>query len=57
MRYRRELASEAGTAHIRRLAALGQKGTVTLLFAARDEQHNSANVLFDVLAAHRGLRA
>lgn len=57
VRYRRELASEDGAAHIRRLAALGKKGTLTLLFAARDEQHNSANVLLDVLKTDRGLRA
>lgn len=56
-RYRRELGSEDSVAHLRRLAALGNKGTLTLLFAARDELHNSANVLLDVLMADRGLRA
>lgn len=56
VRYRRELASESSAAQIRRLADLGRRGPVTLLFAARDEEHNSAKVLLDALRAHHGLR-
>lgn len=55
-RYGHELASEGSAAHIRRLADLGRRGPVTLLFASRDEEHNSARVLLDALGAHHGLR-
>jgi uncharacterized protein YeaO (DUF488 family) len=53
-RYRRELAAQ--DEHLDRLAALGRKRRVTLLFAARDEEHNSAIVLRDTLKSRGGLR-
>ena len=46
-RYRREL--EARTEILDRLRALAGKGTVTLLFAAKDEKHNNAVVLKELL--------
>ncbi|WP_298438815.1 DUF488 family protein [Geobacter sp.] len=46
-RYRREL--EAKGEPLERLRALAGKGTVTLLFAARDEEHNNAVVLKEIL--------
>jgi uncharacterized protein YeaO (DUF488 family) len=47
-RYRAELAARPeGMAELRRLAA---KGPVTLLFAARDEAHNNAAALAELLA-------
>ena len=55
-RYRHELASEDQADRLTRLADLGRRGPLTLLFAARDEAHNSAMVLLDVLQKHRGLR-
>jgi uncharacterized protein YeaO (DUF488 family) len=48
-RYRRELAAPAAAPHLDRLANLARKGTVALLYAAREERHNSASVLRDVL--------
>jgi uncharacterized protein YeaO (DUF488 family) len=55
-RYRRELASPENGERLNHLAELGRRGTVTLLFAARDERHNSAIVLRDALKARGGLR-
>src|SRR5690242_19632952 len=46
-RYRRELEGHGEL--IDRLADRGRKGRVTLLFATRDEEHNSAIVLRDAL--------
>jgi uncharacterized protein YeaO (DUF488 family) len=46
-RYQRELAER--TAELDQLRALAGQGTVTLLFGARDEQHNDAVVLRDTL--------
>jgi uncharacterized protein YeaO (DUF488 family) len=40
--YRRELEGNRALEELRRLAA---KGTLTLLYAARDEEHNHARVL------------
>jgi uncharacterized protein YeaO (DUF488 family) len=46
-RYRAELASNPGLVALRRMAA--QAATLTLLFAAKDIEHNNAVVLRDVL--------
>jgi len=46
-RYRREL--EAKTELLDQLQGLAKKGTVTLLFAAKDEEHNNAVVLKKLL--------
>jgi uncharacterized protein YeaO (DUF488 family) len=46
-RYQRELAEH--TAELNQLRALAEQGIVTLLFGARDEQHNDAVVLRDTL--------
>jgi uncharacterized protein YeaO (DUF488 family) len=51
MRYRTELERPEAGPHLQRLADLARKGPVTLLYAAREERHNSASVLRDVLAA------
>jgi uncharacterized protein YeaO (DUF488 family) len=48
-RYRQELASPQAQAQLERLRKLGRRGTVTLLYAARDEQHSNATALADVL--------
>ena len=48
-KYRAELASPAVSESLKRLRALGRKGAVTLLYAARDEIENNAQVLKRVL--------
>ncbi len=45
-RYRDELRGSAALAELRRLAA---ERTVTLVYAARDERHNNARVLAQVV--------
>lgn len=47
LRYRAELQGHADV--LGRLAGLVAEGTVTLLYGARDEEHNDAVVLKDVL--------
>lgn len=46
-RYRAELAGEEET--LARLAGEAKRETVTLLFAAKDEEHNNAVVLREIL--------
>ena len=46
-RYRRELRTHSD--RVRRLASLARRGRVTLVFGARDEQHNDAVVLAGVI--------
>lgn len=48
-RYREELATAAAKPQVERLCELVGKGTVTLLYAAREDRHNSASVLRDVI--------
>jgi uncharacterized protein YeaO (DUF488 family) len=49
-RYRRELSSAQRSAALERLRdAARTRGSVTLLFAARDTTHNHASVLLEVL--------
>jgi uncharacterized protein YeaO (DUF488 family) len=48
-RYRQELEAPAAAPHLERLAEVARNGTLTLLYAAREERHNSASVLRDVL--------
>ena len=48
-RYEAELASESGKEAVTKLRELVKRGHVTLLFAARDMEHNNAVVLRDVL--------
>lgn len=49
-RYRNELKQHA--AELDRIRALARKGTVTLVYGARDEAHNDAVVLKEVLLGH-----
>jgi uncharacterized protein YeaO (DUF488 family) len=46
-RYRRELAGQAGL--IEKLRDRAKQGRVTIVYAARDEQHNNAAVLAELL--------
>ena len=48
-RYEAELASESGKEAMAKLRELVKRGHVTLLFAARNMEHNNAVVLRDVL--------
>jgi uncharacterized protein YeaO (DUF488 family) len=51
--YAEELASAAGQAAARELRALMRQGPVTLVYAARDEEHNNAAALKLWLERHR----
>ncbi|HEX3852611.1 MAG TPA: DUF488 family protein [Polyangiaceae bacterium] len=53
LRYRAELREEPAASAVRELAARTRRGTVSLIFAAKDEQHNSALVLRGVLQRSR----
>lgn len=44
-RYRAELDSEAGVKTLKQIAEIASAGSVTLLFAAKDEHHNNAVML------------
>jgi uncharacterized protein YeaO (DUF488 family) len=48
-RYRTELSGNAALVH--ELRALARKRPITLIYAARDERHNEAVVLRDILVA------
>lgn len=48
-RYSAELRRPELRERLQELAALGKRGKVTLVFGARDEEHNQAIVLRDVL--------
>lgn len=48
-RYREELQSPEKQEMIKRLQVLAKKGTVTLLFAAKDTEHNNAVALADFI--------
>ena len=50
-RYRAEIAQNPGP--FRELEALCRKGPVTLVYAARDEEHNGARVLFEMIQEAR----
>lgn len=48
-RYRAELRGAQAREPLRELVALGKRGKVTLVYGARDEEHNQAVVLRDYL--------
>ena len=48
-RYRLELEARGKAEELRRLAERAKEGTITLLFGARDAEHNSAVVLKELL--------
>ena len=50
-RYRAELAAEVAAPLVRQLVMLARKGSLTLLYSARDEAHNQAVVLAKVIQA------
>ena len=50
-RYREELAQPEPVAHLARLAALSRTQTLTLLYAARPDKHNSASVVREEIGA------
>ncbi|HWB86317.1 MAG TPA: DUF488 family protein [Bryobacteraceae bacterium] len=52
-RYRAELKDEAHRAAVAELRSHARRGDITLVYAARDEEHNSAVVLRQVLAGAR----
>ena len=52
-RYRQELREGDGAAALRQLRAEARKGPVTLVYGARDEEHNNAVVLGQLLKPRR----
>lgn len=48
-RYLAELRGEAQSAALLRLRAIAREGHVTLVFAARDAEHSSAQIVWQVL--------
>lgn len=50
-RYRRELEDEAHRAALAQLRERAKQGTLTLLFAAKDAEHNNALVVREALEA------
>jgi uncharacterized protein YeaO (DUF488 family) len=59
VRYQRELTDSEKARALDQLATAAQEGTVTLVYAARDEEHNQARVLAGELQArirHGGRR-
>lgn len=52
-RYMKELMAPATTVALQKLYALAGRGTVTLLFASRNEQQNNATVLKELLEGAR----
>ncbi len=56
-RYQAELKGPAQQALLKRLADAARKGTVTLLYSAKDEERNQAVVLAHVLADDFGCEA
>lgn len=48
-RYQEELKTAAGQEALEQLRELSKQGSLTLLFAAHDSQHNNAVVLYDLL--------
>ena len=48
-RYRAELAKSPGREALSTLVQLSRQGNLTLIYAARDENHNEATVLRDVI--------
>lgn len=55
-RYRAELGQPEQEDRLRELEALAAAGPVTLLYGARDTEHNQAVVLQDVLGERLGLK-
>jgi len=48
-RYRKELGKDAIMEELRRLAALGKRKRITLVYGAADEEHNQAVVLKELI--------
>lgn len=51
--YRLELEDDDKNAMIRRLRSTSRKSTVTLLFAAKDEEHNNAVALASIIRSRK----
>lgn len=51
--YRLELEDDDKKAMIRRLRSTSRKSTVTLLFAAKDEEHNNAVALASIIRSRK----
>lgn len=49
-RFRKEIETPTGLAHLDRLRGLARQGGVTLLYSARDERHNNAVAIQRIIA-------
>jgi uncharacterized protein YeaO (DUF488 family) len=56
-RYPAELAQAPAAEHLRELRARERRGTITLVFSARDAEHNNTVVLREVVGGGLGRRA
>lgn len=54
LRYRKELAEPARAHALDELAAIARTGRVTIVYGARDREHNQAQVIADELARRLG---
>ena len=54
LRYRKELAEPARAKALDELAAIARTGRVTIVYGARDQEHNQAQVIADELARRLG---
>ena len=56
-RYKAELRRPEARAMLKEIATAAARGTVTLVYSAKDEEHNQAVVISEVLGAHRDASA
>ena len=56
-RYKTELRRPEAREMLKEISKAAARGTVTLLYSAKDEEHNQAVVISEVLGAHRDTSA
>jgi uncharacterized protein YeaO (DUF488 family) len=56
-RYKAELRRPEAREMLKRISKAAARGTVTLVYSAKDEEHNQAVVISEVLGAHRDTSA
>ena len=52
-RYKKELASPEGTRLLEDIARRARSGPITLVYGAKDTEHNNAKVLEEIINEHR----
>jgi len=56
-RYKAELRRPEARARLKEIATAAARGTLTLVYSAKDEEHNQAVVISEVLGVHRDASA